>query len=346
MKQFVLAEPKGPDGLKLVEIERPEPGPHEVLVKLHAASLNRRDLFVVQGRYGRAPLKPNLVPLSDGAGEVVMVGHGVTRVKQGQRVAGTFTQAWYGGELTEEARRTVLGGGLDGVLAEYRIFDEEGLVHVPDHLSYEEAATLPCAALTAWHALFEQKPLQPGNTVLILGTGGVAIFALQFAKLAGAVPIVISSSDEKLARAKALGAAHTVNYKSVPEWGAEVRTLTGGRGVDHAFECVGSAATIRLAWTAARRGGTCTVVGVGKRDEEVTFNPLELFHFSRRLTSSIYGAADPDRDIPELGRYVVDGRLDLAPLVTHRIGLADVPGAFARMTAGEGARSLIELDRR
>jgi NADPH:quinone reductase-like Zn-dependent oxidoreductase len=325
MKQFVLAEPKGPDGLKLVEIERPEPGPHEVLVKLHAASLNRRDLFVVQGRYGRAPLKPNLVPLSDGAGEVVMVGHGVTRVKQGQRVAGTFTQAWYGGELTQEARGTVLGGGLDGVLAEYRVFDEEGLVHIPDHLSYEEAATLPCAGLTAWHALFEQKPLQPGNTVLILGTGGVAIFALQFAKLAGAVPIVISSSDEKLARAKALGAAHTVNYKSVPEWGAEVRTLTGGRGVDLVVE-IGGSGTLQRSLDAVRMGGHIALLGVLTGKAEIDPGPF------LQKSCSVKGLLTGPRDMFErMNRAIAAHKLK--PVIDRVFGFAQAAEALRYLEA-------------
>ena len=186
MKVYKLPEARGIDSLTVADIETPRPGRGQVLVRMRAASLNYRDLALVNGRYGRGPIRPGLVPLSDGAGEVVETGPDVTRLKPGERVAGIFMQSWLGGQLTPADRASVLGGGLDGVLAEYVVFDQHGLVRLPAHLSFAEGACLPCAGVTAWNALYGGRPLIPGDTVLILGTGGVSIFALQFAKLAGA----------------------------------------------------------------------------------------------------------------------------------------------------------------
>jgi NADPH:quinone reductase-like Zn-dependent oxidoreductase len=261
MRLYRLPKAESIDDLTLQEAPRPEPQRGQVLVRMHAWSLNYRDLMVATGRYGAGGTPPNLVPLSDGAGEVVEVGPGVRRVKPGDRVCPTFMQGWLGGEVIAEARQRALGGGVDGVLAEYVLADQEDLVHFPAHLSYEEAATLPCAAVTAWNALFGGRRLQPGETVLVLGTGGVSIFALQFARLAGARVIATSSSAEKLARARALGAAEGVNYREHPEWHRQVQKLTDGRGVDYVVE-VGGAGTLPRSIAAARVGGEVALIGV------------------------------------------------------------------------------------
>jgi NADPH:quinone reductase-like Zn-dependent oxidoreductase len=225
------------------------------------ASLNFRELLFAWGLYNPNPRLP-AVPGSDGAGEVAALGEGVTRWKIGDRVCPIFMQGWIDGPITPAAPRTALGGGdLDGTLREYGAFHENGLVRIPDHLSFEEAATYPCAAVTAWQALVNVGKIKAGDTILTLGTGGVSVFAIQIAKLHGARVIATSSSDEKLARARKLGADATINYKTTQEWDAEVIRLTGGSGVDHVVE-VGGAGTLPRSVNATRVGGLVTVIGV------------------------------------------------------------------------------------
>jgi NADPH:quinone reductase-like Zn-dependent oxidoreductase len=261
MRAYHLPQAGAIEDLTLTARETPRPGRRQVLVRMRAASLNYRDLMVATGRYGKAGVRPGLVPLSDGAGEVAEIGPDVTRVKPGDRVAGIFMQGWIAGPPDESYRATALGGSIDGVLAEYVLFEEEGLVHLPGHLSFEEGACLPCAGVTAWNALTALRPVGPEQTVLLLGTGGVSILALQFAHAAGARVIVTSSSDEKLARAKELGAAEGVNYRTHPDWEKEVWTLTGKRGVDHVVE-VGGAGTLPKSIAATRVGGAVHLIGV------------------------------------------------------------------------------------
>jgi NADPH:quinone reductase-like Zn-dependent oxidoreductase len=261
MRAYQLADGVGIDRLTLADIEQPHPGRHQVLVKVHATSLNYRDLLIVSGQYGRGAITPGRIPLSDGAGEVVEVGEDVTRVKVGDRVAAIFHQSWIAGAVSDEIIGSALGGDVDGMLVEYRLLEEEGVVKLPDYLSYEEGATLPCAALTAWNALLEHQPVRPGDTVLVQGTGGVSIFALQLAHAAGARVIATSSSDEKLRRVKELGASDLVNYRKHPEWDEEVLRLTGGRGVDKVVE-VGGAGTLPRSLRAVRRGGEVSVIGL------------------------------------------------------------------------------------
>ena len=225
MRVYQIPKPAGIDSLVLREAPKPTPGRGEVLVRMRAASLNYRDLMVLTGRYARGTPLPDLVPLSDGAGEVAEIGPGVTRVKPGDRVAGIFMQTWLGGDSEPEHAASSLGGAIHGVLAEYVLFDQQGLVRLPEHLSFEEGATLPCAGVTAWNALYAGRPLIAGQSVLVLGTGGVSMFALQFARAAGARVIATSSSDAKLARARELGASGTVNYRQHPEWQQEVLAL-------------------------------------------------------------------------------------------------------------------------
>lgn len=260
MKAMRIHQLGGVDGLRVDEESTPTPGPGQVLVRIRAASLNYRDLLVLKGLYSKNLPLP-MVPLSDGAGEVASVGAGVTRFKVGDRVAAAFMQTWVAGKPTELAAKSALGGAIDGVLAEYVLFHEEGLVHIPNHLTFEEAATLPCAGVTAWHALFGESPLNAGESVLVLGTGGVSLFALQFARLAGARVIATSSSDEKLQRALALGASDGINYKTTPDWDKRVRELTGGEGVDCVVE-VGGAGTLGKSLRSVRMGGQVSVIGV------------------------------------------------------------------------------------
>lgn len=251
----------GIENLVLAERAEPRPRAQEVVVKFHAFSLNFRDLRFVKGMYNpKAPLPA--VPFSDGAGEVVAVGAEAKKWKVGDRVCPIFMQSWVDGPLSMEKRRSALGAGeLDGVLREYGAFDENGLVEIPPYLSFEEAATLPCAALTAWNALIVSGSLKAGDTVLVLGTGGVSVFALQFAKMHGARMIVTSSSDQKLAKAGDLGADEGINYAKNPDWDKEVARLTNKAGVDHVVE-VGGAGTLARSLNSVRIAGHIAVIGV------------------------------------------------------------------------------------
>jgi NADPH:quinone reductase-like Zn-dependent oxidoreductase len=259
MKAIVIQNSFGLASLTVVDRPMPQPAPQEVLLRLKAASLNYRDLMVVQGRY--SPKQPlPLIPLSDGVGEVVAIGENVTQVKVGDRVASTFFQKWRSGAPTKAAFRSTLGSPVDGMLAEWAVLHEDGVILVPDHLSDLEAATLPCAAVTAWNALM-RGGLKAGETVLLQGTGGVSLFALQFAKLAGARILIISSSDKKLARARQLVASEGINYNTTPDWEAEVYKLTNKQGVDHIVE-VGGAKTLPKSLQAASIGGKISLIGV------------------------------------------------------------------------------------
>lgn len=259
MKVWEVQKRTGFDALSLSERTEPVVKAGEVLVKMHAFSLNYRDLLVVKEAHEDTDQPPVIIPVSDGAGEVVAIGEGVLSLKKGDRVASCFMPDWIEGELTPQNQKTALGYMVDGVLSEYVVFPEQGVVTVPDHLSYTEAATLPCAALTAWNALTRGR-LSPGETVLIQGTGGVSIFALQFALLFGARVIVISSSETKLERLQDLGAALTINYKTKPDWETQVKEFTHGSGVNHIVE-VGGADTLCKSLSAIKYGGRISIIG-------------------------------------------------------------------------------------
>lgn len=261
MKVFEIRDDWGLDHLQLGTRPDPKPGPGEVLLRMKAASLNYRDLVVPNRGYGAFTGNLPLIPISDGVGEVVEVGAGVTRVKVGDRVCPCFHQSWVGGEPDLERLTRTLGGPLDGTMAEFMCLPAEGVVKVPAHLTDEQAATLPCAALTAWSALVTYDRLGPGARVLVQGTGGVALFALAFAKLLGCHVTIISSSDEKLARAKALGADVGINYTATPEWSKAAREATAGRGFDHIVE-LGGEKTLPQSLRAIRPGGTISMIGV------------------------------------------------------------------------------------
>ncbi len=265
----------GIDKLEHMQAQEPKPGAGEVLVKVRAVSLNYRDLMVTLGRYNPKMALPR-IPLSDGAGEVVATGEGVTRVKPGQRVAGIFMQNWLEGAPTAQKQHGALGGDIDGMLAEYVVLHENGVVVIPDHLSWEEAATLPCAGVTAWNALVHVGKIKTGDTVVIQGTGGVSIFALQFAKALGARVLGTSSSDQKLEHAKKLGLDAGVNYKQIPDWPKWVLEQTDGEGADLVVE-VGGAGTFFQSLKAVRIGGTVAQIGVLSQTNE-PLNIVPILH--------------------------------------------------------------------
>jgi NADPH:quinone reductase-like Zn-dependent oxidoreductase len=273
VKQFGL------EHLHPAELPELQIAPASFLIKVHAVSLNYRDLMVVKGLYNPKMALPR-IPCSDGAGEIVAIGEGVTRVQVGDRVCGIFMQRWLDGPLTAEKSKAALGGDVDGMLSEYVLLDHEGVVRFPEHLTYEEAATLPCAGVTAWNALHHAgdptRPTRPDETVLIQGTGGVSLFALQFAKLLGAKVIGTSSSDEKLARATELGLTEGCNYKQRPDWSKWATEITAGEGVDRIIE-VGGANTFGQSLRAARVGGLIAQIGVlsgGSTTEPLNLTPL------------------------------------------------------------------------
>lgn len=275
MKAWVLkAGATSLDDLHLLERETPQPGPGEVQIRVKACSLNYRDQLIPQGKYMGGAVAQDVVPLSDGAGEVTAIGAGVTHFSVGDRVAGTFFQNWIDGPPNPQAGAALGAPPADGMLCEYVVLPEQGVVKIAHTLSFEEAATLPCAGVTAWNALMEgPRPTKAGDTVLILGTGGVSLLALQIAKAAGATVIATSSSDEKLERAKSLGADMTINYRTTPNWGGEAVRLTGGKGIDHVVE-VGGAGTLAQSIQAVGFAGEIALIGVLTREGDTSPHAL------------------------------------------------------------------------
>jgi NADPH:quinone reductase-like Zn-dependent oxidoreductase len=320
-----VRETTGLDGLVLnTERPKPEPGPGQILVRVRAAALNARDHGVTRGIYGytRFPV----IPLSDGAGEVEAVGEGVTEFKIGDRAASTFFQTWTGGRMPPDASRNSLGGQLDGMLAEYVALPQTGAIRIPDHLSLEEASTLPCAALTAWNALIETGKLKAGENVVVLGTGGVSCFAVQFAKLHRAHVFLTSSSDAKLAKGRALGADATINYQTTPDWEQEVLKATGGIGVDHVVE-VGGANTLEKSMAAVRPGGTISIIGsLGGAGQ---INPRMINRKAITLTGIHVGS----RDIfAAMNRAIAEAKL--RPAIDRMFPFAEAKDAFSYQTSG------------
>ncbi|HTB98636.1 MAG TPA: NAD(P)-dependent alcohol dehydrogenase [Terracidiphilus sp.] len=292
----------GIDSLELADRPMPEPGPGEVLVRVRAVSFNYRDLLMVQGKYN-PKLKLPRIPCSDGAGEITAVGEGVRTFKSGDRVAGIFMQNWLDGPPTPEKVKGALGGDIDGMLAEYVVLSESGAVPIPDHLSFEEAATLPCAAVTAWNALLAAR-LKPANTILIQGTGGVSIFALQFARLMGVGVLGVSSSNEKLERATALGLTAGINYRETPEWDRWVLDQTGGAGVDLVVE-VGGVGTLPRSLRAVHMGGCIAQIGVLSAAADAL--PLGLILHKQVHIQGIYVGSR--RDFVEMNRAISESSL-------------------------------------
>jgi NADPH:quinone reductase-like Zn-dependent oxidoreductase len=321
--------PKGGAGIEaLAPVERPDPKPghRQVLVKVKACSLNFRDLGIVRGSY-RVPVRDNVIPLSDGAGEVIEVGPGVSRFKAGDRVAGNFFQRWQGGEPAADVHASALGGGIDGMLADYALLEEDGVVKIPPHLSFEEGATLPCAAVTVWHAIVEHAKLKAGDTILLQGTGGVSIFGLQFARMMGIRAVITSSSDDKLKRAKELGAALGINYKTTPDWEKAALEFTGGNGVDHVVE-VGGAATLTKSFHAIRVGGKVTMIG-GLSGGATELNPGLIFGRRANVRGISVGSTQM---FMAMNRAIVTN--GLKPVIDKVFAFADTPAAYQHMASG------------
>jgi len=325
MKVYELRQ-FGIENLALVERAEPQPGANEVVVKFHAASLNYRDLLFVKGLYNPKARLP-AVPFSDGAGEVVAAGANVKKWQVGSRVCPIFTQAWIEGSLTAEKRRTTLGAGdVEGVLREYGAFDENGLVEIPEHLSFEQAATLPCAGVTAWNALIVSGQVKAGDSVLTLGTGGVSVFALQLAKMHGARVIATSSSDEKLEKAKRLGADEIINYKRTPDWDKEVLRLTDKLGIDHVVE-VGGAGTLSKSLNAVRIGGHVAVIGILAGAGE--FDPRSILMKAVRMQGLLVGSR---RMFEEMNKAVESN--GLKPVIDKTFAFEDAAAALRHMETG------------
>ena len=304
--------------LTLGELPTPVPAPHQILVRIRAASVNPHDVLLVEGFYGPMPLP--LVPLGDGAGEVQAVGTNVTQFAAGDRVVGMFLQEWLAGRRAPSAVRSMLGGPRPGVLAEYARFDEAGALLIPKHLSFEEAATLPIAGITAWQALFANDPVGPQDTVLVQGTGGVATFALQLARAAGARVIVTSSSDEKLEKARAVGATDTINYVKVPAWDKRARELTGGVGVDRVVDVSGQ---LQRSVNAVRIEGRISAVGLlAGRKAEVDIVSLT------QGGVHVDGIATGSRAHFE-ALFQVLAHHEIHPVIDRAYAFEDAPKAFA-----------------
>jgi NADPH:quinone reductase-like Zn-dependent oxidoreductase len=326
VRAFEIQGRFGIDALTLGERPDPPLVPGHVLIRVKAASLNYRDLLMVQGLYNPRQKLP-LVPLSDGVGEVVGLGEDVTRVKVGDRVAAIFAQNWLAGRPTKAKLLSVLGGPKDGMLADHVVLHEEGVLPVPSHLSDEEASTLPCAAVTAWSALVEQGGLRPNDTVVVLGTGGVALFALQFAKLVGARVIVTSSSDEKLERARAMGADETINYQATPDWEKKVRELTEGEGADHVLE-VGGGGTFNRSVRATRVGGQISLIGVlAGNTTDVNLAPILMQNI--RVQGVIVGSRET---FEAMNRAIARHRL--RPVVDRVFPFAEARAALEHLASG------------
>jgi NADPH:quinone reductase-like Zn-dependent oxidoreductase len=316
----------GIDKLSLDDLPTPRPGPGEVLVQVHAVSLNYRDLLMVKGQYDPR-LQPNRIPCSDGAGVVTAVGEGVTRVRTGDRVAAIFMQNWIDGSPSPEKHKGALGGDIDGMLAEFVVLSENGVVPIPGHLSFAEAATLPCAGVTAWNAVVQAGRTKAGDTVLIQGTGGVSIFALQFAKLMGARVLGTSSSDDKLARARSLGLDDGVNYRTRPDWERWAHQQTGGEGVDLVVE-VGGAGTFGQSLRAARVGGVIAQIGVLSGVEQPIAIP-PILHRVLRIQGIYVGSR---QDFVEMNRAIEQNRLK--PVIDREFPFAEAQKALEWMENG------------
>ena len=324
MKVLAIQSKFGLDHLAFEDRPDPVPGSGQVLVRVQAGSLNYRDLLIARGMYNPKLAFPRVLG-SDGAGDVVAAGSGVQKFKVGDRVVNCFMPQWHGGPLTESAARSTLGSEKDGLFAELVVFDEESLVTIPAGLSFEEAATLPCAAVTAWNAL-RGADCGPGKTVLLQGTGGVSIFALQFAKALGARVLITSSHDDKLARALALGADAGRNHRTNPDWEKWAREQTGGTGVDIVIE-VGGAGTLDRSLKAVRHGGHIALIGVLAGPG--AFNPVAILMKAVRVQGVFVGSRAM---FEEMNAFITEK--NLKPVIDHVFPFADAPAAFRHLEAG------------
>jgi NADPH:quinone reductase-like Zn-dependent oxidoreductase len=318
MRAYHLSPGAGITGLALREQPVPDPAPSEALVLVRAAALNYRELSVARDTYP-LPLKPDLIPVSDGAGEVVAVGSKVTRVQPGDRVTASIFPHWLDGPFGPEVSAQ-LGGSLDGMLTEYAALDQDALVAIPEHLSYEQAATLPCAAVTAWHALTGGRGVQPGETVLTLGSGGVSMFALQFVRLFGARVIATTGHDDKAERLRALGAEHVLNYRTTPDWPERVRELTGGAGAEMIVEVAG---TIDQSVRAVARGGEIAFVGLLDGREASAVDPSALWLSGATVRPLAVGSR---AHFTAMARAIAAHRLE--PVIDRIFDFQEAPAAY------------------
>jgi NADPH:quinone reductase-like Zn-dependent oxidoreductase len=326
MKLFEIRDRFGLDHLVAGERPQPEPGPGETLVRIRAASLNFRDLLVVEGKYNPKMKLPR-VPASDGAGEIAAVGAGVSGWKPGDRVVLPFFPAWREGPLTRAKAASALGGDVDGVLREFVTISADCLLPIPEHLDFIQAAALPCAAVTAWHGLFVAGALQPGQTVLLQGTGGVSIFGLQLAQTAGVRVIILSSSDAKLERARAMGADETINYKTEPDWEKKVLALTGGEGVDLTLE-VGGTGMLSRTLRATRYGSRVSLIGVlSGIAGDVQIGPI--LHKMLQINGIYVGSRAMFAD---LNRVLAQHQIE--PVIDRIFDFAETPDAFRYFQEG------------
>lgn len=336
MKAWQIISDGGVDALHLAEVERPEPGPGEVRVKMHANSINYRDLTTIEDPVSRKLPYPT-IPNSDGAGVVSGIGAGVTELAIGDRVASCFFSDWEAGPCSASAMASALGGARQGVLAEEVILPARGVIPIPEGLSFDEAATLPCAALTAWHALTQPRPVIAGETVVLLGTGGVSVFAQQFCTAMGARTIVTSSSDAKLERMKALGANETINYRTTPDWDAEVMRLTGNEGADRIVE-VGGPGTLQKSIEATRVGGTIGLIGIltGIAGQ---ISPTAIMRKSLTVRGIYVG---PRQMFAEMNAAIAAHCL--RPVIDQTSAFEDAPSAYHAMrAAGHFGKLVIKL---
>lgn len=331
----VRISPAG-DGRSKLELSNapvPQPGRLQVVIKVHAASLNFRDMAVLKGQYP-APIKENVVPLSDGAGEVVQVGEDVTRVKKGDRVSVSCCADWIGGPMIPDYMKSSLGFQVDGMLAEYAMYHENSVVQLPDYISYVEGASLPCAAVTAWTGLQNLRPLAPGQTVLIQGTGGVSLFALQIARMFGARVLAITSSDEKAAKLKELGAEAVVNYTTQPDWDREILRLTNGKGVDKVVEIAGEKTIVKSA-ASTRNGGEVIIVGFASGFGG-GLPPIDILSRSLRVFGSTIG---PRVDFEALLQAMEFHQI--RPVIDEVYSFADYEKAYQRLDSGKHVGNVV-----
>ncbi|MEC7489854.1 MAG: NAD(P)-dependent alcohol dehydrogenase [Pseudomonadota bacterium] len=325
MKAWRIENDDGIDALNLVDVDLREPGPGEVRFRVMASSINRRDLNTVRAPGARHTPLPR-IPNSDAAGEVISVGEDVTGFAPGDRVASCFFKRWPAGQIRRPIMQSALGGEEEGMLSEETILPESALVSVPPHLTWEEASTLTCAGVTAWHGLVTRGGLKAGDSVLLLGTGGVSIFALQFAKLMGARVIITSKSDAKLERARGLGADETINYVDTPDWDEAVTNLTGGVGVNHVVE-VGGAGTLQKSVSALAFGGHIALIGVLTKGE---LNPYPLLGKSGRISGIYVGSREMFQNM-----NVAISTGGMRPVIDRIFDFQDAPAAYHCMQ-GDG----------
>ena len=328
IRQYQFEPVSGSYDLVMKNVPRPVAGDNEVLVRVRATSLNRRDLNMLRRKYDERYSMAGGIPLSDGAGEVIAVGPGVTRFEVGDRVAGIFFEKWIEGPPSEESLGSDRGGNTGGMLSEIVVTNEEGLVAIPEHLSYEEAATLPCAAVTAWVGLFKRGRIEPGQYVLLEGTGGVSVFGLSFANALGAKPIITSSRDHKLLRAMELGAAGTANYRSNPDWQLAVKEISGGHGVDQVLD-VGGRDTLQKALEILAYGGHIALIGgLSGYGSDV---PTDDIMWINATVSGVYVGSREDFEV--MNAFISEQKI--RPLIDRVFEFEDAPAAYEYMENGD-----------